>query len=246
MTPLRLGWLRLTGCSGCQLSLLDAAERLASAAPLLELVAVPLLTSQADDGGPLDVALVEGCLSTPEELEPLQALRRRAPVLVAVGACAVSGGIPALAGDRRGERCSEVYGAAHACRTLPPQPVENVVRVDLEIPGCPPESEALFETLAALARGALPAAEAAPVCFECRRHERPCLLFETVPRRPCFGPVTRGGCQARCPRRGIPCEGCRGDVRVPRDAQLAPLLRATGVSEAELQARRRRFGEGGR
>lgn len=245
MTRLSLGWLRLTGCSGCQLSLLDAEELLAAAAPLVEIVDFPLVASHPDAHRPLDAALVEGCVSTPDELEALMRLRLRTPALVAVGACAVSGGIPALAGDRRGERVREIYGDDSPCTSFPPLPVRSFVRVDLSLPGCPPEAQELYEALAALARGALPDTPTPPVCFECRLRERPCLLFETTPRQPCLGPVTRGGCAARCPVLGIPCEGCRGSIASPREGQLEILLKGAGLNAGEIRACRTRFERGG-
>jgi len=245
MNRLRVGWLRMTGCSGCQLSLLNAEALVAAAAPLLEVVVFPLLSSRQDDAGPLDVALVEGALSVPEELPPLFDLRRRSPFLVAVGACAVSGGVPALAGERRGERFAQVYGEQKSCSSFPPQRISRFVTVDLEVPGCPPEPQELFETLATLARGGLPQLAGFPVCFECRRAENPCLLFETSPCQACLGPLTRAGCGARCPSLGVGCEGCRGDVRGPRREQLNVLLRALGMSDARIEAFQERFGKEG-
>ena len=243
MNGLRLGWLRLTGCAGCQLSLLNAEEQLAQAASALELISFPLVTSHTDDQGPLDVALVEGALSTPEELEALMKLRRRATTLVAVGACALSGGIPALASDRRGERFTEVYGPDTPCASFPPQAVRRFVSVDLEIPGCPPEPGELLLAFGSLVRHGAPELDRFPVCFECRQQENLCLLFETTPRRPCLGPLTRAGCGARCPAQGIPCEGCRGQVPEARRAQLVDLLTAHGFSPHELADRLGRFGE---
>ena len=248
MTPLRIAWLRLTGCAGCQLSLLNAEAELAGLAPLLELAWFPLVSSRVDSGEPLDVLLVEGALSSPEELEPLIALRRRTPVLIAVGACALGGGVPALAGRRRGELFAQVYGPDKACASFPPQPVRAFVDVDLEVNGrnltkddADPQERLL--ALASLTRRGLPDSVAYPVCFECRRHEYRCLLFETIPRQPCLGAVTRGGCDARCPGQGIACEGCRGNVGEARHEQLSALLAGMGIGAAEIRGRTRRFGE---
>lgn len=244
MKRLRIAWLRLTGCSGCQLSLLNAETELTVAAGHLELVAFPLVSSAAPDLHRIDVALVEGALSTPDEMQTLLELRRRAPFLIATGACALSGGIPALAGDRRGERFSSVYGDGKSCTSFPPQAVHCFVSVDLEIPGCPPEPGELLNALASATRGGLPETESAPVCFECRQHENLCLLFETSPHAACLGPLTRSGCAARCPSQGVPCEGCRGPVPEARTAELLKLLEADGFATRELHARLERFGGG--
>jgi len=245
MKPLRLAWLRMTGCSGCQLSLLNAEPLLVEAAPHLDLVAFPMVSSRFDATDRLDAALVEGGISTPEELQALLALRRRVPLLVAVGACALTGGVPGLAGDHRGERFAHVYGEEKSCASFPPQPLSSFVKVDLEVPGCPPEPAELLESLCALAQQALPELPAYPVCFECRRAEHPCLLFETSPRNACLGPLTRAGCGARCPALGIGCEGCRGRVAGPRTDALREVLREMGVPAPQVAALERRFGKGG-
>ncbi len=243
MKRLRIAWLRLTGCSGCQLSLLNAETELVSASFHLYLVDFPLVSSATGSFQAIDAALVEGALSTPDELQTLLELRRRAPLLIATGACALTGGIPALAGERRGARFASVYGEAKSCFSFPPQGAHRFVSVDLEIPGCPPEPEELLNALATLARGGLPEIDTAPVCFACRQHENLCLLFETSPHAPCLGPVTRGGCGARCPSRGLPCEGCRGPVPEARTAELLKLLEDDGFAPRELQSRLARFGE---
>jgi len=243
MKPLRLAWLRLTGCSGCQLSLLNAEPQLAAAASCIEVIRFPMLSSHHGRLEQLDAALVEGALTTPEELSELMMLRRCTPFLIAVGACALSGGVPALAGERRGERFAEVYEPEKPCHNFPPQPVRSFVRVDLEIPGCPPEPEELLVALGSLAHGGPPELDSYPVCFECRLRENRCLLFETSPRHPCLGALTRAGCQARCPSLGIPCEGCRGRLPEARLEALKELLVEAGFTRDFLDARLNRFGE---
>ena len=245
MTPtasarMRLAYARFTSCSGCQLTLLNCEPQLPDLGASLDLVAFDMASSRPDDGGPLDVALVEGSVSQPEELDRLLALRRRARVLAAVGACALTGGVNTLAGGDRSFLCETVYGAtARGKTTFPPQPVSRFVRVDLDIPGCPPEPGELLQTLGALARGGLPQLPAYPVCMECRRRENLCLLVER--RQPCLGPVTRAGCEARCPSVGVVCEGCRGLVAEANRSEEFRLLLELGLAEREVRARMERF-----
>ena len=96
MNKLRLAYVRFTSCCGCQLTLLNCEEQLAAIGEAAEVVAFDMASSRPDDGGPLDVVLVEGSISRPEELVELLRLRRRAEVLVAVGACALTGGVNVL------------------------------------------------------------------------------------------------------------------------------------------------------
>ncbi len=240
MTKLRLAYVRFTSCCGCQLTLLNCEEELAALGELVEVVAFDMASSRREDGRPLDVALVEGSISRPDELNRLLELRRRARVLVAVGACALTGGINTLTGPDRSAWCELVYGdTARNKTTFPPQPISRFVQVDLELAGCPPERSEHLQTLAALARGGLPALPDYAVCMECRLRENLCLLVEA--RQPCLGPVTRAGCRALCPSFGIACEGCRGLVAEANRTEEFRLLLGLGLAEREVRARMERF-----
>ena len=243
-SPLRLAYARFTSCSGCQLTLLNCEAELAAIGTLAEMVNFPMVSSARDDAGPLDVALVEGSISMPEELSRLLALRRRARLLVAVGACALTGGVNALGGEDREELCRTVYGAGAAnLMTFPPQSVGHFVKVDMEIAGCPPERKEYLRLLGSLAHGGLPQLPDYAVCMECRRRENRCLLIEE--RLPCLGPVTRAGCDALCPSFGVICEGCRGLTGEANRSEEFRLLLELGLSEREVRARMGRFGGGG-
>jgi sulfhydrogenase subunit delta len=230
MTRLRLIARRFTSCSGCQLTLLNLEQALAALAPDVDLVRFDLCSSTPDDRGPVDLVLVEGSLTRPEHLTELLALRRRANFLVAVGACALSGGVNALA---------DAAAAPDLPGRFPPQPVMRFVPVDLAIPGCPPEEMDYLQLFGALRHGGLPELPEEPVCMECRSRELSCLLLEK--RLPCLGTVTRGGCGARCPARGVPCEGCRGLAAEPNLTEANRLLLELGLKEAEIRARLERF-----
>jgi coenzyme F420-reducing hydrogenase gamma subunit len=122
--PLRLAYVRFTSCCGCQLTFLNCERELARVAEEFEIVSFDMASSRPDDGGPLDAVLVEGSISRPEELTSLLSLRRRAKILVAVGACALTAGVNALAGGDRAPLCEEVYGETAAGKTtFPPQPL---------------------------------------------------------------------------------------------------------------------------
>ncbi len=246
MKKLRLAYVRFTSCCGCQLTLLNCEKELAVIAEEVQLVVFDMASSRHDEGGTIDAVLIEGAISRPRELIELLALRRRAQVLVAVGACALTGGVNTLAGADRAVLCEAVYGAtAKQKATFPPQPLARFVRVDLEIAGCPPERSEHLKSLGALARGGLPSSlPEYAVCMECRRLENLCLLLEA--KQPCLGPMTRAGCKALCPSFGVVCEGCRGLVAEANRGEQFRLLLELGLSEREIKARMERFtGEGG-
>jgi coenzyme F420-reducing hydrogenase gamma subunit len=190
---------------------------------------------------PLDVAFVEGAVSTPDDLELLMRLRSRSRLLVAFGTCALWGGIAAMKNREARKGLAEtVYGpAAVDLETFNPQPLHRFVKTDFAITGCPPEKGELLTTLAALLRGTFPVFPPYPVCAECRSRENPCLLMERD--ELCLGPLTKAGCNARCPAVGIGCEGCRGPVAEANVAEEVELLLARGFSWDEIVSRMQRF-----
>lgn len=228
MEPLRLAFARYTSCSGCQLMLVNCEEQLATLAGTIICSGFDLVSSRPAAEEPVDVALVEGSISTAADLADLLALRQRARRLVAVGACALSGGVNALAGARDS-----------VPDTFPPQPVRRFVPIDYTIPGCPPERSDFLALFGALLKGGWPGRLDCAVCMECRSAEYRCLLVED--RRPCLGPVTRSGCAARCPAIGITCEGCRGEVAEANDDELLRLLVECGLTVREARQRLERF-----
>ncbi len=240
---LRLALIRLTSCSGCQLTLLNAEEALPQLVKVVTLVYFPLATSLSDDGNPVDLVLVEGAVSRPEEIRNLLRWRHRSRYMAALGTCALSGGVNALAPKERLSLCQTICGDGDAaCENFAPQPVRNFVRVDLELPGCPPDVQEILRSIASIAHGGLPQLVTHPLCFECRLTGSPCLLLEKS--LPCLGPITRGGCNAHCPGRGIPCEGCRGDAEEANYDEAYHLLCDLGISRTEVQARVERFNGG--
>lgn len=230
MNRLRVMARRFTSCSGCQLTLLNLEQSLGLLAESLDLVRFDLFSSRRDDGGPLDLALIEGSVSAPEHIQELLALRCRATWLVAVGACALTGGINALAGA---DRCDA------RDNRFPPQPVARYVLIDAQLPGCPPEEEDYLQLLGAIGAGGLPQLREEPVCMECRSRELTCLLLEC--RLPCLGPVTCGGCGALCPAFGVPCEGCRGLAAEANLSEMYRQLLELGLGDREIGARLERF-----
>ena len=153
--------LQLSGCAGCEVSLLNADEWLDQ----YRLVYMPLVIS-AYDVPEVDVLLVSGGVLTEEDLHNLRRAVRRAEQVVAVGTCAISGGVASL-GNRPEIR--EVFLAqdehVYVPKLLPKcRPIDAVVEVDRYLPGCPPTPE-LFMAVLRLSSDFKPGKT---VCQECK------------------------------------------------------------------------------
>ena len=214
----KVGVFKLSSCSGCQLQLLGLGPELARVEDL-ELAPFPEATSRAYDG-PLDLALVEGSVSTPAQLDEVRAIRARALEVVAIGACAVSGGVQALRNQRFGPAwCERAYPHPELLEVLDRStPLSAHVSVDAETSGYPVDEDALRRALSALLRGEKPRQVSTPVCVECKRAGVTCLLVTGL--SACAGPTSRGGCGAVCPRQGRGCFACFGPL--PRAPDEAP------------------------
>lgn len=241
MKRLRLAIAGLTACSGCQLTLLNCEAELPEMLEMFDFSFFPLACSPAVLAGEYNAALVEGCVSMPHEIELLQALRQRSRYLVAVGSCAAWGGVAALKnGEDRELLRQQVYGMSEvASQTSEPQPLHAVVTVDAVINGCPPEKEELLGLLGGLLRGAMPTPLCHPVCTDCRMKENLCLLTERSAL--CLGPLTLGGCDARCPSIGVPCESCRGPLPEANLQEALEIFIQKGYAKATVFERLRRF-----
>ena len=154
--------------------------------------------------------------------------------------CAVSGGVAALRNGEERELLRQGYGQNPvAGETFSPMPLQRLVRVDAAVSGCPPEKEELLKLLAGLLRGALPVAIDYPVCMECRMRENLCLLTERDSL--CLGPLTLGGCNARCPSLSVPCEGCRGPFLEANPAEAFAQYAKKGFDRRTVIGRLHRF-----
>jgi len=205
-----VGVFGLTGCSGDQLVVLNCEDQLLELASLLDLRDFTTAASDPDRDTPLDLAFVEGAVVSPRDEATVRRVRERAKCLIAIGSCAVWGGVIAL--DRLFDRAAllrDIYGDAGAgFNPLPARAVHEVVPVDYAITGCPIEKDEFLSAVSQILQGFPPLAQVNPVCAECRMQEHGCLLLDKG--LPCCGAVTLGGCHARCPALGVACIGCRG------------------------------------
>jgi coenzyme F420-reducing hydrogenase gamma subunit len=216
----RVGVVKMASCDGCQLTLLDLEDELVAIGQRFDLVEFPEATSSRSSG-PYDVLLVEGSISTPEQLEQIVELRARTKLLVTIGACATAGGIQAMRNwSNEPEWRASVYPSPEHVESLATAtPVAEHVTVDAELRGCPIDGRQLLELLTALRLGRRPQLPDEAVCNECKRQGRVCVLVASD--LPCLGPVTATGCGALCPGYARGCYACFGPKDQPNVASLA-------------------------
>ncbi len=263
----------LHSCAGCEVSLVDNGPDMLEFMRQLEVVHMPLLVDgkyfgQEGTGKEMvipraDVAIVSGGVANRDHLGILKKVRQRCDCLVALGTCATHGGIPALINQWPvSEAMRAVFSRFSNGRELKfvqiPEMLDRVyaldekVRVDLMLPGCPPRSSEILHVLKGLVGRQDPGLPSKSVCDSCpvaregkggvkklRRfldnsvldvnrplEEMRCFLEQGFL---CMGPVTAAGCAGRgaplCIRAGVPCRGCFGPAR-PGGNQLLDMINA--------------------
>lgn len=167
MTKPTLATIWLDGCSGCHMSFLDMDERLLEIAELVDIVYSPLIDAKVypDD---VDFCLVEGAVSSEDDLHKIKLVRERTRTLISFGDCAVTANVPAM---RNPIGVQPLLNRAYLENvTLNPgipldvvpallpmaQPVHRVVKVDVFLPGCPPSADLIHRSLVDLLEGRTP------------------------------------------------------------------------------------------
>jgi sulfhydrogenase subunit delta len=209
MSKPRVAFFDFTSCEGCQLNKLNFEKELLDLLAHVEIV--EFREAMDDRSGEYDIAFVEGSISTPACVERIHDIRRRTKLLVALGSCAVNGGINAMKNLHPPEWVKEtVYGDdKYLFPSIPVQPLSALVKVDYEVRGCPMSAPEYLHVFKSLLLGRRPEQRDISVCIECKLNENECVLDRGMF---CLGPVTRAGCGAICPANGQYCTGCRGEI----------------------------------
>ena len=165
---LRVATTSLAGCFGCHMSLLDIDERLFALLDRVEFDRSPL--TDIKHCGKCDIGIIEGGVCNAENVHVLREFRANCDVLIAMGACAVNGGLPAQRNHLDIAQClQEVYlTETSLARGMIPNdaelplpldkvhPIHEVVKVDYFLPGCPPPADAFWKLLTDLLAGRTP------------------------------------------------------------------------------------------
>ena len=173
MSKARIATVWMDGCSGCHMSFLDMDERILAIADKIDLVYSPLVDHKEFPEN-VDVTIVEGAVSSTEDLEKIRHIRGRTRILVALGDCAVTSNVP---GMRNAFDTKQVLERAYLenaqnnqsipNQVIPPllrqsRPIHHYVKVDVFVPGCPPHADAIFAVVSGLLEGKLPDPAAMP------------------------------------------------------------------------------------
>jgi len=160
----------MCGCAGCHMSLLDVDERILKIVELADLRATPITDLKTPDESGVDVGILEGGVNNSANEEVAHKMRQRARILVALGDCAVFGGVPAMRNfcgveaalqrayveAESNEPGSQVPDDPELARMTQTRAIHEVVPVDYNVPGCPPEANTIFYILSELAQGREP------------------------------------------------------------------------------------------
>ena len=162
---IRVASASLCGCFGCHMSLLDIDERILELVQLVEFDRSPI--TDIKTVGDCDIGIIEGGVANAENVEVLREFRKHCKVLVALGACAVNGGIPAMRNSFELKECLEesyIDGIGVTNPKIPNDPeipmllnkvhpIHEVVKIDYFLPGCPPTADAIWTFLTELIEG---------------------------------------------------------------------------------------------
>ena len=159
MSKIRIATTSLAGCFGCHMSFLDMDERLVALLEHVEFNRSPF--TDIKHCGPCNIGLIEGGVCNVENVHVLREFRENCKILIAVGACAINGGVPAMRNHFNLRECLEeayVNGVGVENPQIPNDvelpllldkvhPIHDVVRVDYYLPGCPPSADAFLNIL---------------------------------------------------------------------------------------------------
>ncbi len=231
---------KFASCDGCQLTLLNCEDELLAVAGAIDIAYFPEAT-RAVTGGPYDLSLVEGSITTLHDAERIKEVRSLSRRLVTIGACATAGGIQALRNFADvTEFTSAVYAHPEYIATLAEStPISAHVPVDFELRGCPIDKGQLVEVLAAFLQDRKPRIPDYSVCVECKRRGTVCVMVAGG--IPCLGPVTHAGCGALCPAYSRGCYGCFGPQDTPNTGSLATRFAELGMPRRDVHRVYRTF-----
>ena len=230
-TP-RVVLVGLASCFGCQINITNAEKYLMDVLGQIDMQYWQLTSSEPMPED-IDVAVIEGAVTTKEAEEVVKDLRERAKVVITIGACAETAGIPGLASSNYDERQADVYGdsvpAIVSDDAFVPRRVSDVIEVDRKVLCCPIDPFDFAATLQSALYGNNIYKRTSTLCGECKRNERGCFYSDG---QICMGLVTMSGCGAKCPNLGRPCNGCAG---LSPDANVESARRAAQATGSDPQ-----------
>lgn len=283
-------WLNI--CGGCEVTILDIGEPLLDLLPKIEFVHMPVLMDHKYFGQTgekteleipgADVGIISGGIRNEKEKHVAEEMRKKCKTLISLGSCACFGGIPALANqypltdiyDKVFRQSKTTDSADTPAEDIPPltdrvYALDEVVKVDVYIPGCPTSPELIANALTSLIEGKPFEIPERSVCDDCPvKREKKAItsikrpLESIVPLGQkledsrcfmelgylCLGPVTKSGCGGsektpRCIKAFMPCRGCFGPIRAGANpmVEMMGALSSIGLDPKLILDRRSTF-----
>ncbi len=229
----KVGVFGFTGCGGCQLEILNIEDQLLNLIGAVDIVHFTEAITEHSDN--YEIALVEGSITTEHGVEKIKKIGDIAKIVVAMGSCAVNGGLNCMKNLYGLEKAKDlVYGDKKDwIDSIEVRPVEAYINVDYYARGCPPNRFEIVDVIRSLIVGRKPEIPNYPVCIECKRNGNTCVYDLG---KSCLGPVTRAGCNSRCPNSVEGCDGCRGPVDDPNMNAQKDLLAEYGLTVDDIMA----------
>jgi len=249
----KIAFFDFASCEGCQLALLDCEDILLEILELVDLVEFreAISESLSKTSEHYDIAFIEGSIHREIDSKRLLDIRSRSNYLVALGACACHGNVQARANFiSPTENYQRVYGTEVQKRVQSDKKyadlwahnkvraIDEIVKVDYYLRGCPMSSDEFLNLLKALLSQQIPAVPANAVCMECKRNANECVFDKS---ETCLGPITYGGCNAICINHGHVCDGCRGLLPDANVKAHNELMLSRGLSKKAIENRYRLF-----
>jgi len=228
-------------CEGCQLQIVNLEEEILDLLGVADVVEWrEALSEQSHE---YDIAIVEGSITRPEDEQRIEIIRGRAKILIALGACATIGGINKLKNNFDLDEVKKCVYKKDAkmphLETAMTKAIDEVVKVDYKIHGCPIDRKEFAYVIKCLLLGKKPEIPEYPVCVECKAKGNICVWERN---QVCLGPITRAGCGARCPSVSFRCFGCRGYIDNPNITAAKDVIEKYGLTVEDLKSKMFLFG----
>jgi sulfhydrogenase subunit delta len=236
MSKSRVAIFDFACCEGCQLQIVNLEEEILNVLDVVQ--PVEWREAMSEQSEEYDIAIVEGSITRVEDEERVKTIRKRAKILIALGACATIGGVNKLKNMFPLDEVKEIVYGKDAdmphLDTAVTKAVNEVVPVDYYVHGCPIDKKEFTSILRCLVAGKKPVIPSYPVCVECKQNGNICRFeYNEI----CLGPITRAGCGAKCPSNGAWCFGCRGLVDDPNVNAAQDVMDTYGKTIEDLKAK---------
>ena len=228
----RVAFFDFASCEGCQLTVINLEDEILDILDKVDIV--NFREAISDQSEEYDVAIIEGSITREHDKERLEKIREKAKVVVAIGACATTGGLNALKNLKPLSFIKNaVYGesASYYNSFDKAYPISAFVKVYYFVWGCPIDKNEFLEVFRSILLGKKPEIPNYPICVECRLKENICVFEKGMT---CVGPITRAGCGAICPSYGSGCEGCRGYLDNPEINAEKDILKKYGKTVDQI------------